>query len=286
MTRRTTDIRVIRTPEELTQWSSAAFVPTMGALHEGHRSLIRQAAASTRPVVVSVFVNPTQFAPGEDYQRYPRDLEGDRAKAAACGADVIFAPAVETMYPPDEDVPEPDLPAVATEPGLEDACRPGHFAGVAQVVARLFDLVKPAVAVFGEKDYQQLRLIEQLVAHGRHHDPKRWGNLRIERGPTVREADGLAMSSRNAYLTAAQRERALGLFRALQSAQSAEHPSAAETIMRDTLAEHELEVDYAVVRDADTLMPVDSFKRPTRGLIAARLGDVRLIDNMPLPVST
>jgi pantoate--beta-alanine ligase len=165
-------------------------------------------------------------------------------------------------------------------PGLEDAFRPGHYGGVCQVVARLFDLTRPSRAIFGEKDWQQWRVLDGMVAA----PPARWPGLAMEVAPTVREADGLAMSSRNRYLRPAQREQALGLVRALQVAASAQHPATAERLMRETLEDHGLAVDYAVVRDARTLMPVGGFERPTRGLVAARLDTVRLIDTMALPV--
>ena len=225
-------------------------------------------------------MNPTQFGPGEDLDRYPRTLEADVAIAEAAGAQAVFAPDHETMYPTDEDVPTPALPAVATEPALEDACRPGHFAGVAQVVARLFDLTRPRFAVFGEKDYQQLRVLTAMVQDA----GDRWPDLEIVPHPTVREHDGLAMSSRNASLDDSLRMRALGLYRALQIAHAAQRPATAVRMMEETLHTHGLAIDYAVVRDAQTLLPVDDFERPTRALIAARLGDVRLIDNMAMTV--
>lgn len=262
-----------------------ALVPTMGALHDGHGSLIRQAKARGLPVVATVFVNPTQFGPSEDFARYPRTLDHDTALAARCGADAVFAPDAQLIYPHGLDAARREadawpLPAVAREPRLEDSCRPGHFGGVCQVVARLFDLTRPAVAVFGEKDWQQLRVIADMA----HAAADRWGALRIESAPTVREPDGLAMSSRNRYLRPEQRQQALGLVRALQMAASAQRPATAEALMRSTLEAHGLTVDYAVVRDASSLQPVQGFERPTRGLIAARLDTVRLIDNMALPL--
>jgi pantoate--beta-alanine ligase len=259
-----------------------SFVPTMGALHEGHLALIRRAGQCGRPIVVSIFVNPTQFGPGEDFERYPRTLEADCEAAEQAGADVIYAPPVEEVYPPDRTSPVPPLPAVATEPKLEDAHRPGHFAGVCQVVARLFDLVQPRWAVFGEKDYQQLLVIRAMVQHFASTEPDRWPDLQIIANPTVREPDGLAMSSRNRYLSAAMRERALGLSRALAAAVEPAVPADAERAMQRVLAEHELTVDYAVVRDAESLLPMTTFDRPARALIAARLGEVRLIDNRGL----
>jgi pantoate--beta-alanine ligase len=266
-----------------------AFVPTMGALHAGHAALVRRAreiAGQRGTVVVSVFVNPTQFAPSEDYTRYPRQLDHDAAISAQAGADVIFAPDVETMYPAGlERVADgfimPPLPDVATKPRLEDAFRPTHFAGVVKVVARLFDIVRPAQAIFGEKDYQQLRVIVDMV----RQQASRWPHLEIVPHPTIREAGGLALSSRNIYLKSDERERALALWQALNDGQR-HPPHTAELIMRGVLEEHDLEVDYAVVRDAETLLPPGDGpgRRPLRALIAARLrqGGVRLIDNMML----
>lgn len=270
---------LVADPDDLKPYHGGVLVPTMGALHEGHLALIRRGVELGRPVVVSVFVNPTQFGPNEDFDRYPRDPERDRAAAEQAGADVVFMPEVETMYPPGGDTLDPPaLPAAATEPGLEDHCRPGHFEGVCQVVARLFDLSKPVAAVFGEKDYQQLRVIQQMV----DANPERWPGLRIISYPTVRDEDGLALSSRNRYLSPEQRERARGLFRALRNAHAAQHPVTAEQIMEQDLLAHDLAIDYAVVRDADTLLPVEDLSRPTRALIAARLDSIRLIDNMPM----
>jgi len=278
-------VQLIHDPASLAPFAGCALVPTMGALHEGHGSLIRQVRGRGMPVVATVFVNPTQFGPREDFSKYPRTLEHDVALAERCGADVVFAPAAEVVYPDGLEAAQQHaaswpLPTVAREPGLEDACRPGHFNGVCQVVARLFDLTRPALSVFGEKDFQQLRVLTQMVAES----GGRWGALRVEPGPTVREPDGLAMSSRNRYLRPEQRDQALGLVRALQMAASAQHPQTAERLMQETLADHGLDVDYAVVRDATTLLPVTGFERPTRALIAARLDTVRLIDNMSMPV--
>ena len=230
-------------------------------------------------VVVSVFVNPTQFGPGEDYSTYPRQLEQDSAAAISAGADMIFAPDVPTIYPPDQPVDIPPLPAVATQPGLEDAFRPSHFAGVCQVVARLFDLVQPRWAVFGEKDWQQLQVVMAMVRQQNDRSRPRWRDLEIVSLPTVREPGGLAMSSRNAYLDSEQRQRALGLNRALDAAQLVRLADA-EREMADILQFHELEADYAVIRDATTLLRPTRPDRPLRALIAARIGAVRLIDNM------
>ena len=270
---------VLETAEQLAPYRGCAFVPTMGALHEGHLALMRRAAETGKPVLVSIFVNPTQFGPNEDFSRYPRQLERDVELAASAGAAAIFAPSVELMYPRGGGVAVPRLPAVATQPGLEDRIRPGHFAGVCQVVARLFDLVRPAVAIFGAKDYQQLLVVKAMV----EDESPRWDDLQVVSLETVREADGLAMSSRNVYLKTDERERALGLSRALQAACGAQSPSEAEEVMVNVLRGHELEIDYAVVRDAATLMPIEDFGQAGRALIAARVGTVRLIDNGAIP---
>jgi pantoate--beta-alanine ligase len=267
--------------------AGCVFVPTMGALHEGHAALVRAAVGAARerltgaggpraggvtsPVVVSVFVNPTQFNEKSDFDRYPRDLERDAAMCAAAGATAVFAPSVEMMYPAGVEVPVPALPDVATKPGLEDAFRPGHFAGVCQVVLRLFRLVKPTIAIFGEKDWQQLAVVRAM---------SREQGLGIDvRGlETVREPDGLAMSSRNVFLTAEDRRRALAISRALQAARGVDSPEAGEAAMRGVLAGEGIEPEYAVVRDATTLGAYREGE-PGRALIAARVGKVRLIDN-------
>jgi pantoate--beta-alanine ligase len=237
-------------------------------------------------VVATVFVNPTQFAPREDFAKYPRTFAEDVALAEECGADAVFAPTADAVYPRGLDAARAEaalwqLPDVATQPSLEDANRPTHFGGVCQVVTRLFDLTRPTLAVFGEKDFQQLRVLTDMV-HMQRTTDGRWGSLLVESAPTMRETDGLAMSSRNRYLLPEQRDQALGLVRALRLAATAPEPQSAESMMRTTLEEHGLTVDYAVVRDASTLLPVTSWETPTRALIAARLGSVRLIDNMAL----
>jgi pantoate--beta-alanine ligase len=272
---------VLRSEADLRPFHGCALVPTMGALHEGHCSLVRQAAATGLRVVATIFVNPTQFGPKEDFARYPRTLESDLKLAEAAGAQAVFCPDVATMYPAGAEAARAEaeawpLPEVGRMPGLEDACRPGHFGGVCQVVARLFDLAQPAVAIFGQKDYQQLRVLADLV---RDCAP-RWGALQVLDGPTVREPDGLAMSSRNRYMQGDERTRALALHRALQRATSHASPADAERTMAAVLAENGLLVDYAVVRDARTLLAPQE-GREARALIAARLGAVRLIDNAP-----
>jgi pantoate--beta-alanine ligase len=278
-------MQLVEHAEHLAAFHGCSLVPTMGALHEGHASLIRRAATGARPAVATIFVNPTQFGPREDFSRYPRTLEADLRLAEAAGAAAVFVPDASAIYPNGIDAARLEaaswpLPAAATEPRLEDASRPGHFAGVCQVVARLFDLCRPAEAHFGEKDFQQLRVITQMVERSQG----RWGSLRIAPGPTVREPDGLAMSSRNRYLSPERRDIALGVYRALQMAMSAQRPATAEALMRETLEQHGFEIDYCAVRDARTLMPVTGLETPCRALIAARLPEVRLIDNMAMPV--
>lgn len=255
----------------------AVFVPTMGALHAGHARLIERAAKDSAALgltggcIVSIFVNPTQFNDPADFARYPKTLEADLDLCRAAGCSMVYAPAVDDIYPPDEEVPTPPLPEVATRPGLEDAHRPGHFAGVCRVVKRLFDLVRPAAAVFGEKDWQQLQVVRAMTQqHGL--------DIEIVGEPTVREADGLAMSSRNRFLSAEDRARALALSRALCAAAGEKQPPAAEAAMRRVLSEAGIIPEYAVVRDAATLGPPRG-GGVCRALIAARVGDVRLIDN-------
>jgi len=257
-------------------------VPTMGALHEGHLSLIRRAReeadlhAQRLPVVVTIFVNPAQFALGEDFTRYPRTFEADCSKAEANGADVIFAPEVSEVYPdgPDSPIdPRIIIPAVAREPGLEEKSRPQFFIGVCRVVHRLFELVQPSAAVFGEKDYQQLLTIRAMVAAMALP-------VTIHSEPTARDEDSLALSSRNAYLAPVQRKRALGLSKALKAARQAKSVAEAERAMRSILLANQVEIDYAAVRDAHTLMPIDDFAFGARALVAGRVGPVRLIDNM------
>ncbi|MDF9716270.1 pantoate--beta-alanine ligase [Nocardioides sp. ChNu-153] len=258
-----------------------AFVPTMGALHEGHASLVRVArdhVGADGAVVVSIFVNPLQFGEGEDLDRYPRTLDADLALCAAEGVDVVFAPAVDEVYPGGD-------PQVTVEPGplatvLEGASRPGHFRGVLTVVAKLFGLVQPDVAVFGQKDYQQLALVRRMAAD-------LCLPVEVVGAETVREADGLALSSRNRYLDAEQRRLAVVLSRALSAA--ADHASygvdAARQAAATVLAEApQVEVDYLVVTEADLaeVDPARTDPREGRVLVAARLGATRLIDNLPL----
>lgn len=276
-------MQIARTIEEFAAATSpAVLVPTMGALHAGHADLIRLAreradrgdeAGEPGRVVVSIFVNLSQFNEATDFDRYPRDLETDCAFCRELGVDVVFAPSPEVVYPPEEEVPVGELPAVATEPGLEDTHRPGHFAGVCRVVRRLFVLVRPEAAVFGEKDWQQLRVIEAMSeSEGLGVD--------VIPCPTAREPDGLAMSSRNTLLSPEARTSAAAIHEAIEAARECPSPVAAKVTMRGVLARAGLEVEYAAVRDAETLGPVQP-DRPARALIAARVGGVRLIDNGP-----
>ncbi|HET6631583.1 MAG TPA: pantoate--beta-alanine ligase [Rhodanobacteraceae bacterium] len=252
-----------------------ALVPTMGNLHAGHFSLLDLARNHAARVVVSVFVNPTQFGPGEDFSRYPRTLAEDRAGLARHGCDLLFAPAVETMYPLGLDaavrVHVPGLSEV-----LEGAQRPGHFDGVATVVARLFNLVQPDVAVFGRKDYQQFLVLQRMVRD------LAWP-IELLTAPIVREPDGLAMSSRNRYLDADQRARAsvihATLGRMRESLVAGAPYGEVEAAACSQLEDAGLACEYAVVRNArDLSLPTDA--APRVALIAARLGSTRLIDNL------
>jgi len=252
-------------------------VPTMGALHEGHLSLVRETQARCATTVVSIFVNPAQFGPNEDFSRYPRTFESDRKKLADL-ADLIFAPSVEEMYP-DGFATRIDISGPATA-GLESEFRPHFLSGVATVVAKLLIAASPDEAMFGEKDYQQLLVIRRLAADlGLPVD--------IVGGTTVREADGLAMSSRNAYLSSAEREIAAKLNVVLadvakQVQQNVAIPMA-EASGREALLRYGFtSVDYVAVRDAETLLPRDGIHEPARVLAAARVGSTRLIDNLPV----
>ncbi len=271
--------------DDLGKFRHCALVPTMGALHEGHAALIRAAAASGKTVVVTVFVNPTQFGPTEDFSRYPRTIEADMALAASAGATAIFVPTAEAIYPQGplgaaQEAAQLALPPAATTPKLEDAFRPGHFNGVCQVVARLFDLCAPAAAYFGEKDYQQLRVVTQMV----EANQSRWRGLSIVPCATVREANGLAMSSRNRYLDSEQRLAALGVSRALRAAAGSRSSHAGEAAMRTTLVKHGLATQYAVIRSEHTLCAIEPGANSARALIAAMIGGVRLIDNAAVEI--
>ncbi len=250
-------------------------VPTMGALHEGHLVLVDAARTQSDLVVMSIFVNPLQFGPGEDYQRYPRALERDRALAAARGVDALLVPTVEMMYPPGSEtrvVPGP------TATRWEGAVRPGHFDGVLTVVAKLFHLVEPEVAVFGQKDIQQATLIRRMV-----RDLDFPVDLVIV--PTVRESDGVALSSRNAYLDPGQRQQAQALSRSLRAAEAAWRDGVTESARIERVMMEQFHifpavtVDYIAIVDPENLAPVEQVNRGTIIAVAGRVGSTRLLDN-------
>ena len=254
--------------------STVAFVPTMGALHDGHVQLLKHARPLGETLVASIFVNPTQFAPGEDFEAYPRTFDADLERCAEAGVDVVFAPAVETMYPSGL------IDTVTVDPGplgtiLEGVARPTHFRGVLTVVAKLFGLVRPDVAVFGEKDYQQLVLIRQLsreLALG----------VEIVGCPTVREADGLAMSSRNRFLSADERTKAAAISAAVGAGVAA-GPDGADAVLtaaHAVLDGADITPDYVALTDPDLGPAVPGAE--ARLLVAARVGTPRLIDNTAL----
>jgi pantoate--beta-alanine ligase len=259
---------------------SVGLVPTMGYLHDGHLSLMARARAECDLVIATIFVNPLQFAPGEDLATYPRDPEGDASKAAGAGADVLFVPSTEEMYP------EPMRTTVTVDLAtglMESAARPTHFDGVATVVTKLFALVGMCRAYFGEKDFQQLAVVRRLV-----YDLDL--PVRVVGCPIVREVDGLAMSSRNAYLTPEERAVAPVLHRALRAGsaaieageRSAERVRA--IVIDHVLAEPRVDLDYVELVDAATLEPLDGLTGEVRLLVAARLGAPRLLDNLGVSV--
>jgi len=260
-----------------------ALVPTMGALHEGHLQHLRLCRQHAEHVVVSIFVNPTQFNDPDDFQKYPRALDIDIHRCADAGADVIFAPAPEALYPPSLPPAEVDAPTLTRD--LEGRDRPGHFQGVCRVVVKLLNVVQPDIVSFGRKDYQQLCVIQAVI-------DDLLMPTRVLRVPTVREPDGLAMSSRNALLDEASRQRAAGMFKALSAGKQLveqdgeSDPQAVEQAMRSVMRSHHIEVDYAAVRHPQTLGGLECIEPALTGgviaLIAGRLGQVRLIDNMLL----
>ncbi|WP_224365131.1 pantoate--beta-alanine ligase [Hyalangium versicolor] len=279
--------RVLRSVEEVKAWGAElrragrrlALVPTMGFLHEGHLSLMREGRHRADVVATSIFVNPTQFGPKEDLSRYPRDFEGDLARCASAGVDVVFAPEAGAMYPPGY---QTYVEVTEVSKGLCGDRRPGHFRGVATIVTQLLCLFRPDVALFGEKDYQQLQVIKAM-------------NRDLHLGvdivgmPTVREADGLAMSSRNAYLSPEERKRALALSRGLGAAQAlaragTSEASALTEAVRRELRAADLREDYVELVDAERLTPLPTLQpgQPARLLVAAFSGSTRLIDNQPI----
>ncbi|HEV3373815.1 MAG TPA: pantoate--beta-alanine ligase [Xanthobacteraceae bacterium] len=279
-----TQPRIVRTLPELhravARWratgQTTALVPTMGALHQGHLALVRLARRRARKVIVSIFVNPAQFAPSEDLASYPRNLAGDLAALAGSGADLAWVPATETMYPPG--FATRIVPGGPASVGLEDKFRPHFFAGVATVVAKLFLQCRPDAAIFGEKDYQQLKVVTALandLALG----------VTIVGAPVVREPDGLAMSSRNAYLSAQERAVAPTLHQVLADcAHKIAHGAELAGVIeqgRAAIGRAGFVLDYLEARNAETLLPLASaLDRPIRLLVAARLGRTRLIDNV------
>lgn len=251
-----------------------AFVPTMGALHEGHLRLLDVACDTADFVVVSIFVNPLQFGAGEDLTRYPRDVAGDIEKSRSRGANLVFVPVVEEMYPGDA---RTSVSPLGLDDRWEGAVRPGHFRGVLTVVAKLFNIVRPDIAVFGQKDAQQVAVVRALI---RDLDFP----IELVVAPTVREADGLAMSSRNAYLSDSDRARAVALSRAVRSVQSAfaagtRDATELSRLGRVQLEMHSIQPDYVAVVDPASLEPVAEASRGCLVLVAAPVGGTRLIDN-------
>jgi pantoate--beta-alanine ligase len=277
-------MEVIKTIKEMKERASQTrgagkiitFVPTMGYFHEGHLSLMREGRRRGDLLVVSLFVNPTQFAPHEDFKSYPRDFDRDRRMAEEVGVDIIFAPATREMYPPDHQT------IVRVEKVTQNLCgksRPIHFQGVTTVVMMLFEIVMPHVAIFGEKDYQQLITVQQMV-RDLHM------SVEVVGMPTVREADGLAMSSRNTYLLPEERKAALSLYRSLQKAKELlqQGERKADRILHEMKgilqSEPLVRIDYVQICDAYTLQDIDRIEGDAVVALAAYLGKTRLIDNL------
>ena len=276
-------MRMFHGPDELRAFAEdaraqrrrIAFVPTMGALHDGHGSLLTEARRRAEISVLSIFVNPLQFAPTEDLARYPRPLDADLARAEAAGVDVVYLPTRATMYPPGY---ETTIDVAEVTRDLDGASRPGHFRGVATVVCKLFSAVRPHVALFGCKDYQQLQVVRRMT-------------LDLDLGidivgmPIVRDADGLALSSRNVYLSTNERQVALAIPRAIDTVRAAYERGERD---RDALLVEArallapLSVDYLELRDATTLVRVEHARAPVVVLVAAKVGNTRLIDNLVL----
>ncbi len=259
---------------------SVAFVPTMGALHDGHISLVEIAHQQADFVVVSIFVNPLQFGVNEDFDKYPRTLQEDAEKLSALDVDVLFAPGVQDVYPHGNEITQHAGNVGET---FEGAVRPGHFDGMLTVVARLFDLVNPDFSIFGNKDAQQLFLIRRMVANSNH----RWNAMQVIGAPIIREEDGLAMSSRNRYLSEDERELAQNISRALRAAEaiqgdSAARLSAAEQVLSTAPA---VRLDYVALVDPATFEPIEAgFVGRALLIIAARVGNTRLIDNLSISI--
>lgn len=279
-------LRVVRTGAEARAAIRAAqraglragLVPTMGALHEGHLSLVETSLRSCQFTAVTIFVNPTQFGPQEDFSRYPRTWDEDLAALTQLGVDLVFAPEVSEMYPPNcTTAIEPPRVAVP----LEGQCRPGHFRGVTTVVMKLFQLLPADVAFFGQKDYQQTLVVRQMVTD--LNVP-----IAIEVGPTVRDPDGLALSSRNRYLSAAERQQALAIIRGLREAQALVHQGERNVnLLQSTIRARLIDagirtIDYVAVVDPDSLGNLEVLAGPAMALVACRVGTTRLIDNLRL----
>ena len=262
------------------QGKSVSFVPTMGALHDGHLSLVTIAHEQSDFVVVSIFVNPLQFGANEDFEKYPRTLQDDAEKLSAANVDVLFAPDVEDVYPHGDQITQHAGPVGET---FEGKIRPGHFDGMLTVVARLFDLVRPDISVFGNKDAQQLFLIRQMVENSNH----RWNALQVVGAPIIREEDGLAMSSRNRYLSETERELAQKISRALRAAEAtqgdaAARLTAAEQVMATAPA---VRLDYVALINPATFEPIEAgFVGRALLIIAAQVGGTRLIDNLSISI--
>jgi pantoate--beta-alanine ligase len=265
-----------------------ALVPTMGALHAGHMALIADAKRRAEHVAVSIFVNPTQFGPREDFNKYPRPIEADVEKCTAAGVDLVFNPPVEQMYPHGATGSTGPQQVIVDVPQLSDVLegkhRPGHFRGVCQVVAKLFNILLPNVVLFGQKDYQQLRIITAMT------EALNWP-IEIVGVPTLREKDGLAMSSRNQYLSTDERTRALSISRALMLASGEVQEGVTQAnrlvatmqnviLEKGNLGRIPVSIDYVAAVDPQTLRPVESVTGPTLFAIAARVGNTRLIDNV------
>lgn len=287
-----TETRLIKTPEEFCKWRCdqetavdgdgrpfLGFVPTMGALHEGHLSLIRQAVKECRKVVVSIFVNPLQFGPNEDFEKYPRNLQADLSLCEKAGVHAVVNFNTQELYPHHPERSTKVFPPEELEDRLCGAVRPGHFVGVATVVLKLLMIVQPQQAYFGQKDFQQLAIIQRMVSDF-------FVPVRVVPVPTVREADGLAMSSRNVYLKAQERITALELYRTLCSVR--EDVLNGKSNLQDSLKAGRdrlagtpgVTLQYLEACDPESLAFINDFKGPVVVLVAARVGEVRLIDNL------
>jgi pantoate--beta-alanine ligase len=273
-------VKVVKTINECRaarrELKKLALVPTMGALHAGHLSLIEAAKKRAPHVAVSIFVNPTQFGPREDFAKYPRPIEADLAMCEKAGVELVFNPPPEEMYPPGEPEVVVDLPPLTTV--LEGKHRPGHFRGVCQVVAKLFNVIEPEVACFGQKDFQQLRVLTAMV------ETLNWP-IEVFGCPTLRDPDGLAMSSRNQYLSLDERNKALSISRALFTGEKEFHSGIRQTnrlvaTMQNILLAQHLNIDYVATVDPLTLKNIEVVKDRAVLAIAARVGVTRLIDNV------